>query len=86
MTQPVSQGGIGFDAVWYMDFYHNLIGDGDYSGYADLLRIAGYGAAGPLHMDYFAGALWATQFNKMPFTGERILLPPRLRDYREAVI
>ncbi len=67
MTQPVNQGGIGFDAVWYMDFYHNLIGDGDYSGYADLLRIAGYGAAGPLHMDYFAGALSATQSNKVVY-------------------
>jgi 1,4-alpha-glucan branching enzyme len=67
MTEPLNQGGIGFDAVWYMDFYHNLIGDGDYTGYADLLRIAGYGVAGSLHMDYFAGALWATQFNKVAY-------------------
>jgi hypothetical protein len=29
MTQPVNQGGIGFDAVWYMAFYHNLNGDGN---------------------------------------------------------
>ncbi|MGO8816918.1 MAG: alpha-amylase family glycosyl hydrolase [Terriglobia bacterium] len=67
MTQPVNQGGIGFDAVWYMDFYHNLIGDGNYSGYGDLLRNAGYGAAGPLQMDYFAGALWVTQYNKVAY-------------------
>ena len=67
MTQPMSQGGIGFDAVWYMDFYHNLIGDGNYSGYAGLLRNAGYGATGPLGMDSFAGALWATQFNRVAY-------------------
>jgi 1,4-alpha-glucan branching enzyme len=67
MTQPVNQGGIGFDAVWYMDFYHNLIGDGNYPGYADLLRNAGYGNADPLHMDYFAGALLATQYNKVAY-------------------
>ena len=44
MTQPVNQGGEGFDAVWYMDFYHNLIGDGNYgNSYANLLRSAGFG-------------------------------------------
>jgi len=67
MTQPVDQGGIGFEAVWYMDFYHNLIGDGYYYGYADLLKDTGYGVPGSLHMDYFAGALWATQFNKVAY-------------------
>jgi 1,4-alpha-glucan branching enzyme len=68
MTQPVNQGGEGFDAVWYMDFYHHLIGDGDYgNNYANLLKNAGYGVAGPLHMDFFAGALLATQYDKVAY-------------------
>ena len=38
MTQSVNQGGVGFDAVWYADFYHHLIGDGNYGdNYAKLL-------------------------------------------------
>ena len=68
MTQSPDHGGVGFDAVWYADFYHHLIGDGNYGdNYAKLLKIAGYGAAGPLNMDYFAGALLATQYNKITY-------------------
>jgi 1,4-alpha-glucan branching enzyme len=68
MTQPVNHGGIGFDAVWYMDFYHNLIGDGNYgNSYANLLKIAGFGVPGPLNMDAFAGALLATQYGKVAY-------------------
>jgi 1,4-alpha-glucan branching enzyme len=51
-----------------MDFYHNLIGDGNYGdSYANLLKNAGFGAPGPLNMDYFAGALLATQYNKVAY-------------------
>lgn len=68
MTQSLDHGGIGFDAVWYVDFYHHLIGDGNYGdNYARLLRIAGYGASGPLNMDFFTGALLATQYNAIPY-------------------
>ncbi|MGO9061719.1 MAG: alpha-amylase family glycosyl hydrolase [Candidatus Binataceae bacterium] len=68
MTQSPDQGGEGFDAVWYADFYHHLIGDGNYGdNYAKLLKNAGYGVAGPLNMDYFAGALLATQYNKVAY-------------------
>jgi 1,4-alpha-glucan branching enzyme len=68
MTQPVNQGGIGFDVIWYMDFYHNLIGDGNYGdSYANLIKNAGLGTSGPLKMDYFAGALLATQYNKVAY-------------------
>lgn len=68
MTQPLSQGGVGFDAVWYMDFYHNLMGDGNYgAGYANLLKTAGMGTQTALNMDAFAGALWATQFKKVAY-------------------
>ena len=38
------QGGLGFDAVWYADFYHHLIGDAQNdSSRARLLKFAGYG-------------------------------------------
>jgi 1,4-alpha-glucan branching enzyme len=68
MTQSLDQGGIGFDSVWYADFYHHLIGDGNYGdNYAKLLKNAGFGAGGPLNMDYFAGALLATQYNKIAY-------------------
>ncbi len=68
MTQSLDQGGIGFDAVWYSDFYHHLIGDGNYGdNYAKLLKNAGYGTPAPLNMDYFAGALLGTQYNKIAY-------------------
>jgi 1,4-alpha-glucan branching enzyme len=68
MTQSPDQGGIGFDAIWYIDFYHHLIGDGNYGdSYARLLKIAGYGAPGPLNMDYFTGAVLATQYNTVVY-------------------
>lgn len=68
MTQSVDEGGIGFDAVWYADFYHHLIGDGNYGdNYAKLLKKAGYSNAAPLNMDYFVGALLATQYNKIAY-------------------
>jgi 1,4-alpha-glucan branching enzyme len=68
MTQSPDQGGEGFDAVWYADFYHHLIGDGNYGdSYANLLKNAGFGTNGPLNMDYFAGGLLATQYNKVVY-------------------
>jgi len=68
MTQSPDQGGVGFDAVWYADFYHHLIGDGNYGdNYAKLLKNAGYGTPGPLNMEYFAGALLGTQDNKIVY-------------------
>jgi 1,4-alpha-glucan branching enzyme len=68
MTQPLDQGGIGFDAVWYADFYHHLIGDGNYGDeFAKLLRVAGFGAGGALNMDYFSAALLATQYDKVVY-------------------
>ncbi len=68
MTTPLDQGGVGFDAVWYSDFYHHLVGDGNYGdNYAKLLKNAGYGASGPLPMDYFAGALLGSQANKITY-------------------
>lgn len=68
LVTPVEQGGIGFDAVWYADFYHHLVGDtGKDEHYAKLLYTAGQGGDGPLAMDYFAGALLATAHQKVAY-------------------
>lgn len=68
MTQSPDLGGVGFDAVWYSDFCHHLIGDGNYGdNYAKLLKNAGFGSPGPLNMDYFAGALLASQYHKVTY-------------------
>jgi 1,4-alpha-glucan branching enzyme len=61
VTAPPDEGGLGFDATWYADFYHHLIGDTDKgSDYAKLLKTAGLGDDRPLLMSYFAGALHAS--------------------------
>jgi 1,4-alpha-glucan branching enzyme len=58
VTRPAPAGGLGFDASWYVDFYHHLIGDkGEGPEYARLLDTAGRDLAGPLAMGLFAGAL-----------------------------
>jgi 1,4-alpha-glucan branching enzyme len=58
VTSPPAAGGLGFDATWYADFYHNLIGDQDQgAGTARLLRQAGFGGDEPLALDTFASAL-----------------------------
>jgi 1,4-alpha-glucan branching enzyme len=61
VTEHPDSGGLGFDATWYSNFYHNLIGDtGRGSECANLLRTAGMGGDSELAMDHFAGILAAT--------------------------
>jgi 1,4-alpha-glucan branching enzyme len=56
VTQPAAGGGIGFDATWYVDFYHHLIGEnGRGPEWAKLLLSAGQDPDKALAMDYFAG-------------------------------
>jgi 1,4-alpha-glucan branching enzyme len=58
VTQAPDVGGLGFDATWYADFYHHLIGDTQTgTQYAKLIPTAGLGGNEPLAMDRFAGAL-----------------------------
>ncbi len=58
VTESPDLGGLGFDATWYSDFYHHLIGDTQQAThYAKLIPTAGLGGNQPLAMDYFAGAL-----------------------------
>jgi 1,4-alpha-glucan branching enzyme len=68
VTESPDRGGLGFDAVWYADFYHHLVGDTDKGDdYAKLIKTAGFGDDRPLKMDYFAGALGATGSGKVVY-------------------
>lgn len=61
VTQSTDQGGMGFNAVWYSDYYHHLIGDAQNdSSRARLLKFAGYGDNRILNMTWFSGALAAS--------------------------
>jgi 1,4-alpha-glucan branching enzyme len=61
LTQSSENGGLGFDATWYADYYHHLIGDANNDGSkAHLLKFAGYGDDRSLNMNWFAGALGAS--------------------------
>ena len=58
VTEPPDQGGLGFDATWYADFYHHLIGDAQNGpDRARLLKMAGYGDDRPLAITRFADTL-----------------------------
>lgn len=68
VTMPLEKGGIGFHATWYSDFYRHLIGDkGEGGEYAGLLLNAARRPGGPLKMDYFEGALYGAQFQKIVY-------------------
>jgi 1,4-alpha-glucan branching enzyme len=61
VTQSAEVGGLGFDKVWYSEFYHHLIGDTDRgSDCAKLIKTAGFGDDRALAMNYFAGVLSTT--------------------------
>ncbi|MFT3785855.1 MAG: alpha-amylase family glycosyl hydrolase [Tepidisphaeraceae bacterium] len=68
VTEAPDHGGFGFDATWYADFYHHLVGDTKKgSEYAKLIKTAGLGGDGPLAMDSFAGALAASGSGKVVY-------------------
>jgi 1,4-alpha-glucan branching enzyme len=68
VTRPPAAGGLGFDATWWVDFYHHLMGDSDMAGgKARLIRQAGFGGDEPLAFDTFAGALYDTRYNRIVF-------------------
>ncbi|MGI8685694.1 MAG: alpha-amylase family glycosyl hydrolase [Acidimicrobiales bacterium] len=64
VTQPPDIGGLGFDATWYADFYHQLIGDAKPGG---LIREAGFGGDGPLPMGAFADRLQEAARNRVVY-------------------
>ena len=58
VTQSADQGGLGFDATWYAEYYHQLIGDAQNDpSRARLLKMAGYGDNRELRVSWFASAL-----------------------------
>jgi 1,4-alpha-glucan branching enzyme len=68
VTESTEVGGLGFDATWYSDFYHHLIGDTRQgTNYAKLIPTAGFGGNEPLAMDVFAGALASSGANKVVY-------------------
>lgn len=68
VTTPAAAGGLGFDARWYADFYHHLVGDSDMSGgKGRVLKEAGYGGFGPLRMDALASALSSSQYGTVVY-------------------
>jgi len=64
VTESPATGGFGFDAVWYADFFHALIG---YQGGSQLLLEAGFGDGRPLDMAGFSANLYQSQFNHVVF-------------------
>src|SRR5271166_2640143 len=58
VTQSSEAGGLGFDATWFAEYYHQLIGDATNDpSRARLLKFAGYGDDRALNVSWFAGTL-----------------------------
>ncbi|MCU0526725.1 MAG: alpha-amylase family glycosyl hydrolase [Elainella sp. Prado103] len=68
VTTDPDQGGLGFDATWYANFYHHLVGDTRQgTDYAKLIATAGHGTDIPLAMDRFAAVLAETGHRKVVY-------------------
>jgi 1,4-alpha-glucan branching enzyme len=68
VTKVPAQGGLGFNARWDVQFYHNLIGDSDMAGgAARLLKRTGFGGNEPIGMDRFSGVLYESRDNRVVF-------------------
>ena len=66
--QPTDEGGLGFDATWYADYYHHLIGDAQNDpSRARLIRLAGSGSNEPLRMRWFADTLAASADHRVVY-------------------
>lgn len=64
VTAPVSAGGFGFNAVWFADFFHGLIG---YQGGPQLLLEEGFGDERPLDLVGFGNLLYNSQSNNVVY-------------------
>ena len=64
VTKPLSIGGFGFDATWFANFFHALIG---YQGTPMLLLNAGFGDQRQLDIAGFSANLYQSQFNSVVY-------------------
>jgi 1,4-alpha-glucan branching enzyme len=64
VTAPVSAGGFGFNAAWFADFFHGLIG---YQGGPQLLLEEGFGDGRPLDLVGFGNLLYNSQSNNVVY-------------------
>ena len=63
-----TQGGLGFDATWYADYYHHLIGDAQNDpSRARLIKLAGYGDNDRSNMTWFSEALAASAGDRVVY-------------------
>jgi 1,4-alpha-glucan branching enzyme len=67
VTRPLEEGGLGFDAAWYVDFFHHLVGPRAEGGWAALLAEAGLGDDRPLGIDRFDGAVHGAADRKVVY-------------------
>jgi 1,4-alpha-glucan branching enzyme len=68
VTQPPDLGGLGFDATWYVDFYHHLVGTvGEGDVWAKMIALAGLGGDNPLSLDWFCGVLLGSVGSKVVY-------------------
>jgi 1,4-alpha-glucan branching enzyme len=68
VTGNPDDGGLGFDATWFADFYHNLIGDTCRGpDCANLLSTAAMGDDRPLAIGRFAAVLQQTRYRKVVY-------------------
>jgi len=69
LTKPVEQGGMGFDARWYAEYYHHLIGDTKRG--ADTSKLiymaALLGSHAPLAVGKFATQLYNSKYQKVVY-------------------
>jgi 1,4-alpha-glucan branching enzyme len=61
ITQPTDTAGMGFNATWFSEFYHDLIGDAaDQWGNAKVLHLTGFGTDEGVPLSQLAGSLSRT--------------------------
>lgn len=61
ITEPTDSTGMGFNAAWFSDLYHDLIGDAsNQAGRARVLHRAGFGGDDPVPLSQLSGSLAAT--------------------------
>jgi 1,4-alpha-glucan branching enzyme len=68
VTEPAATGGLGFDATWYVEYFHQIVGKQTGEEHqATLLWSAGRDQKAPLRMGCFARALEASRESKIVY-------------------